>query len=152
MSYTVRFQDGDFEFGTAGDQTMITGCEKAAQDLLDEVMLPYEAVRDRGNEMFQPDGSLAMVTGSDVIGMAFIKSSIQSAVKRLMQAQEDDSGTSPTETIRRIKSLIVRPLGDVTSYGFFLAVEVDDQNIAISRAIRTLHLGTPITTVGGYSP
>lgn len=152
MSYTVRFQDGDFEFGTAGDQMMITGAEKAAQDLLDEIMLPYEALRDRGNALFQPDGSLAKITGSDVIGMSFVKSSIQSAVKRLMQAQADDLGTSPAEVVRRIKTLVVRPLGDVTSYGFFLAVEVNDQNIAISRAIRTLHLGTPVTSVGGYSP
>lgn len=150
MSFTVRFQDGDFEFGTAGDQTQITGAEKAAQDLLDEILLPYEAARDRGNEMFAPDGSLVPFTGSQVVGSSFVRSSIQSATKRLIRAQARDQNTAPEEVITQIKTLLVKPLDDVTSYAFFLAVEVDDQNIAISRAIRMGHLGnTPTALVGG---
>lgn len=145
MAYTVRFQDGDLEFGTAGEQLLIKDAEKAAQDLLDEILLPYEAVRDRGNEMFQSNGSLASITGSEYIGASYIKSSIQSATKRLMRAQNDDPGTTSAEVIQGIKTLLVQRLGDVTSYGFFLAVQVNDSNIAISRSIRMNHLGTPQT-------
>jgi hypothetical protein len=151
MSVTVRFQDGDIEFGTAGDQTLVANAEKAAQDLLDEVLLPYEVSRDRGNEMFNPNGSMVSIVGSDVIGAAFIKTNLQSATKRLMNAQSTARTTTPvTERIQRIKNIIVQPLGDVTSYGFFLAVEVNDQSIALSRAIRMSHLGTPNLSVGGY--
>lgn len=154
MSYTVRFQDGDIEFGTAGEQVLIDDAEKAAQDLLEEILLPYETTsdRDRGNEIFLPNGTLATVVGSQYIGTQYVKASIQSAVGRLMSAQRSDSGTSSSEYITKLKTLLVQPLGDVTSYGFFLAVEVDDRNIAISRAIRMGHLGTPVTAVGGYSP
>lgn len=151
MSLTVRFQDGDFEFGSAGDQTLIRNAEKAAQDLLSEILLPYEVNEDRGNEMFNPNGVLASVVGSDIIGSSFVKANLQSATKRLMTAQEESTIPTPnTEKIQKIKNIIVQPLGDVTSYGFFLAVEVNDQTIALSRAIRMGHLGTPSRAVGGY--
>jgi hypothetical protein len=151
MSVTVRFQDGDIEFGTAGDQTLVANAEKAAQDLLDEVLLPYEVSRDRGNELFNLDGSLVSIVGSDVIGASFIETNLQSATKRLMNAQSTARTTTPvTERIQRIKTIIVQPLGDVTSYGFFLAVEVNDETIALSRAIRMNHLGVPSLSVGGY--
>lgn len=154
MSYTVRFQDGDLEFGTAGDQTWITASEKAAQDLLEEVLLPYDAQRNRGNEMFKPDGSLASIVGSFQVGTSFIQTSIREATKRLMQAQSASSDTFSSEIIQRIKTIIAKPLqNDVTAYGFFLAVEVNDENIALSRAIRMGHLGnTPTPLLGGYDP
>lgn len=101
--------------------------------------------------MFNPNGSMVSIVGSDVIGAAFIKTNLQSATKRLMNAQNTARTTTPvTERIQRIKNIIVQPLGDVTSYGFFLAVEVNDQSIALSRAIRMSHLGTPNLSVGGY--
>lgn len=150
MAFTIRFQDGDLEFGTAGEQVLIQNAEKAAQDLLHEILLPYEPDVDRGNEMFQADGSLVSVVNSDYIGESFVRTSIQSATKRCMVSQTSTAMTTPQEKIRGIRSLIVQPLGDQTAYGFFLAVEVDDQNIALARAIRLRQLGVPAGMVGGY--
>jgi hypothetical protein len=151
MSSTVRFSDGDFEFGTAGDQTLVAGAEKAAQDLLDEVLLPYDAIRDRGNEMFTADGSMMAIVSNGFMGENFVKSSIQSATRRLMRAQSRDRGTTRNEVIQGVKTLLVQQQdNDPTSYAFFLAVVVNDENIAVARAISMGHLGnTPTPLVGG---
>lgn len=154
MSYTVRFSDGDIEVGSTGEQTLITASEKAAQDLLDEILLPYDVTLDRGNELFDPDGSLTAIAGTAAIGAQAIRTFIKDAVQRLQRLQAQDANTSRSELIRRIKSLAVQSLNnDVTSYAFFLAVEVDDQNIALARAIRMGHLGdTNQPLLGGYDP
>lgn len=154
MSFTVRIADGDLEIGSTGEQLLITGAEKAAQDLLDEVLLPYDATRDRGNELFEPNGQLTSIVGQPSIGAQAIRTFIKSAVRRLQRAQQFDSGTSRSELVNRIKTLVVQPLNDdVTSYAFFLAVEVDDENIGIARAISMQHLGdTPTPLVGGGDP
>ena len=154
MSFTVRFDNGDIEIGNAGQQTLITNAEKAAQDLLDEILRPYDASSDRGNEMFDPDGSLTNIVGTPRIGAAAMRSMLQSTVTRLQRAQNADASVSRGEVIRRLKALVVQPLNDdPTSYGFFLAVETDGTAIAISRAIRMGHLGdTPKPLLGGYDP
>jgi hypothetical protein len=154
MSFTVRFGDGDIEIGSTGEQSLISGAEKAAQDLLDEILLPYDGRRDRGNEMFEVNGQLTSIVGAPSVGASAIRTFIKSAVKRLQRAQRFESGTSRSELIERIKTLVVQPMNnDVTSYGFLLAVVVDDENIAIARAISMGHLGnTPTPLVGGYDP
>ena len=154
MSVTVRFSDGDLEFDSTGGQVLIGNAEKAAQDLLHELMLPYSTATDRGNEMFNPDGSMVSVIGSPDIGAQSLRTYLKGAVKRLQRAQQRDSNTDREEIIRSIKTLLVQPLGDdVTSYGFYLAVDVDDENIAVAREIRMRHLGnSPYPLVGGYDP
>lgn len=154
MSFTVRFDNGDIEIGNAGQQTLISNAEKAAQDLLDEILLPYDAANDRGNEMFDPDGSLTNIAGTPSLGAAAIRSMLRSTVTRVQRAQGADPDVSRGEIIQRLKTLVVQSLGnDVTAYGFFLAVETDGTAVAISRAIRMGHLGdTPRPLVGGYDP
>ena len=141
MSFTVRFQDGDLEIGSTGEQTLITNAEKAAQDLLDEILLPYDAVRDRGDELFKADGTLVSLVASPQVGANAIKAFIKSAVTRLMRAQSSDRGTSRAELIQQVNSIVVQALNnDPTHYGFFLSVTVDDNQIGIARAIRMNHL------------
>ena len=154
MSYTVRFSDGDIEVGSTGEQLLITGSEKAAQDILDALLLPYDVKLDRGNEMFEPDGRLTAIAGNSTVGAQSIRTMIKSAVTRLQRLQQQDAATARSEVIERIKSLAVQPLNnDVTSYAFFLAVVVDDENIAIARSIKMGHLGdTPTPLLGGYDP
>jgi hypothetical protein len=154
MSFTVRFDNGDIEIGNAGEQTLITNAEKAAQDLLDEILLPYDASRDRGNEMFNPDGSLTNIVGNPQIGAATMRTMLRSAVTRLQRAQSADASVSRGEVIQRLKTLAVQALNnDPTSYGFFLAIETDGTAVAISRAIRTGHLGdTSKPLLGGFDP
>ena len=154
MSQTVRFDNGDLEIDSTGGQVWISGAEKAAQDLLHEITLPYRTDTDRGNELFRSDGSLTSIVGSQEIGAQAIRTFIRSAVKRIQRAQKEDSATSRSELIQSINSLIVQALGnDVTSYGFFLSVIVDDENIAIAREIGLGHLGdTTRPLVGGYDP
>jgi len=154
MSVTVRFDNGDLEIDSTGGQVIIEGAEKAAQDLLHEITLPYDVRTDRGNELFESDGSLTSIVGSPDIGAQSIRTFIKTAVKRLQRAQQDDASTDRSELIQSIKSLIVQALGnDVTSYGFFLSVVVDDENIAVARAISLGHLGeTSRPLVGGYDP
>lgn len=154
MSYTVRFSDGDIEVGSTGEQLLITGSEKAAQDILDALLLPYDVRLDRGNEMFEPDGRLTAIAGNSTVGAQSIRTMIKSTVTRLQRLQQQDAATARSEIIERIKSLAVQPLNnDVTSYAFFLAVVVDDENIAIARSIRMGHLGdTPTPLLGGYDP
>lgn len=154
MGQTVRFDNGDLEIDSTGGQILISGAEKAAQDLLHEIMLPYDVRSDRGNELFDPDGSLTSITGSEQVGAQAIRTFIKSAVKRLQRIQNQDANVSRNELIQQINSLIVQSLGnDVTSYGFFLSVIVDDENIAVARAIGLRHLGdTTRPLVGGYDP
>jgi len=154
VSYTVRFSDGDIEVGSTGEQLLITGSEKAAQDILDALLLPYDVRLDRGNEMFEPDGRLTAIAGNSTVGAQSIRTMIKSTVTRLQRLQQQDAATARSEIIERIKSLAVQPLNnDVTSYAFFLAVVVDDENIAIARSIRMGHLGdTPTPLLGGYDP
>ena len=154
MSYTVRFSDGDIEVGSTGEQLLITGAEKAAQDTLDALLLPYNVALDRGNEMFEADGRLTAIAGTASVGASAIRTMIKAAVQRLQRMQQQDSTTARSEVIQRIKSLAVQPINnDVTSYAFFLAIVVDDHNIGIARAIRMGHLGnTPTPLVGGYDP
>jgi hypothetical protein len=150
----VRFSDGDIEVGSTGEQLLITGSEKAAQDILDALLLPYDVRLDRGNEMFEPDGRLTAIAGNSTVGAQSIRTMIKSTVTRLQRLQQQDAATARSEIIERIKSLAVQPLNnDVTSYAFFLAVVVDDENIAIARSIRMGHLGdTPTPLLGGYDP
>ena len=154
MSSTVRFDNGDLEIDSTGGQPLIMGAEKAAQDLLHEILLPYDIRVDRGNELFDPDGSLTAISGSEDVGAQAIRTFIKSAVKRLQRSQQQDANTSREELIQSIRTLLVQNLGDdVTSYGFFLSVIVDDENIAVARAIRMGHLGdTTRPLVGGYDP
>ena len=154
MSATVRFDNGDLEIDSTGAQIYVVGAEKAAQDLLHEITLPYDSSADRGNELFEPDGRLTSIVGSQEIGSQALRTFIKTAVKRLQRAQQADAATDRSELVQSIKSLLVRNLNnDVTSYGFFLSVIVDDENIAIARAIRMSHLGdTSRPLVGGYDP
>jgi len=143
MSYTVRFNDGDIEFGSGGDQIMVTGAEKAAQDLLDEVLLPYDAATDSGNEMFEADGSFSAVASSPSVGTSYINTCLRSAAARLMRKQAASSGTDADEVIRKVNNVVVRPIaGDATSYAFLLAVESNSRKIALARAISMKHTGT----------
>ncbi len=152
MSVTIRMSDGDLEIDSAGAETVIGRADKAAQDLLEELFLPYDVTRDRGNEMFNPDGSLATITGSMSVGEAAIKAMIKATVTRFMRAQAKDPDSDPSELIRSVSTLLVQALNnDPTRYGFFLGVKVDDELIALARAISTKHLGdTNRSLVGGY--
>jgi hypothetical protein len=154
MSVTVRMQDGDLEFESAGEGVFISAAEKAAQDLLEEILLPYDVERDRGNEMFEADGSLTSIAGSVAVGQAAVKSMIRSSVRRLMRAQASDTNTDYEETIQKIATLVVQAMqNDPTGYTFALAVDVDDARIALARAIRMNHLGnTTRPLVGGFDP
>lgn len=154
MSSTIRFDNGDIEIDSTGGQSFIDGAEKAAQDLLEQITLPYDVVSDRGNEMFDPSGNLSAVTGNPYIGAQSIRTNLKSALRRLQRLQAADSSTSRDELIQRVNQIIVKPLNDdVTSYGFFISVTVDDQRIGVARAISMRHLGdTNTKTVGGYDP
>lgn len=152
MSTTVRFDNGDLEIDSTGGQVIISGAEKAAQDLLHEIMLPYDVRSDRGNELFEPDGRLTSIAGSAEIGAQAIRTFLKSAVKRLRRAQMQNTAADRREMIQQVKNLLVQPLNnDPTAYGFFLSVIVNDENIAVARAIRTGHLGNSTRPlVGGY--
>lgn len=154
MSSTIRFDNGDLEIDSTGGQQFITGAEKAAQDLLHELFMPYDSITDRGNEMFLPDGALTSIVGTVEVGSSAIRGYIMGAVRRLQRVQRRDPLVDRTEIIQRVRSLIVRPIkGDVTSYQFYLSVVVDDENISIARAIRMQHIGnTETPLVGGYDP
>jgi hypothetical protein len=154
MSQTIRMDNGDLEIDSTGGQAWISGAEKAAQDLLEQILLPYNIETDRGNELFEPDGSLTSIVGSQEIGAQSIRTFIRSAVRRLQRLQQEDSATNREELIQNVKSLVVQPLlNDITSYGFYLAVEVDDAAIGLARAIGMSHLGnTTKPLVGGYDP
>jgi len=154
MSTTVRFDNGDIEIDSTGGQTLVRGAEKAAQDLLHEMFLPYDVTEDRGNELFLPSGDLAAITGAIEINVATIRSFIREAVGRLQEAQRRNPNADRSELIQQVTSLVVRPKdNDVTRYAFFLSVLVDDEEIAVARVIRTGHLGdTTRPLVGGYDP
>ncbi len=154
MSSTIRFDNGDLEIDSTGGQLLITGAEKAAQDLLHEILLPYDSATDRGCELFKADGSLIAIVGTAEIGASAVRSYIRSAVKRLQRVQRQNPLIDRTEIIQSIRALIVRPVqGDVTSYNFLLTVVVNDEDVGFARSIRMQHIGnTPVPLVGGYDP
>ena len=146
MSATIRMDNGDVEIGSAGEQYFVTGAEKAAQDVLDEILLPYDATRDRGNEMFGPDGSLSDAVNDDFMGPALVQSMLQSTVQRLMRAQAADSATDARERIQKLESVLVTAHpSDPTAYAFLISIIVNDERIGIARAIRMNHLAEALS-------
>ena len=153
MSKTIRFEDGDFQISSTGGQELIGGAEKAAQDLLLEVLTPYSVEYDRGDEMFDPDGRLTTIVGSVVTGPSAVKSYLRSSVGRLMARQASSSRTSKDETIQAVKVIdVTAERGDPVVYRWYVEVAVDDDRIGLAREIKTRHLGdVQVPLVGGYT-
>ena len=150
MSQTIRFEDGDIQITSSGGQVWIGAAEKAAQDLLCELLTPYSLEYDRGDEMFDPDGRLTSIAGSVVTGTASVRSYLRSAVGRLMARQKTSSRSSREEIIQSVTNVEVRAdRNDPTSYLWHVVVRVDDENIGLARAIQTRHLGDVQNSVGG---
>lgn len=152
MSVTYRMQDGDYFIDPTGGQEVISRATKAAQDLLEELFLPYEATTDRGNEMFTSDGGFLPVIGNPDLGAQTIESMLRTTVQRFMRRQASSNLTDNTEVIQRIERLIVRPIpGQELSYFFLLVIVINDSQIALQREILLRHLGsTPLPLVGGF--
>lgn len=141
MSVTIRFEDGDFQIGSTGGQTVIGGAEKAAQDTLFEVLLPYEIETDSGNEMYAKDGSFQPITSSFVTGPAAMRSYFRNAVGRLMAKQAQSDRTSQSERIREINNVVAfSPLEDPTVVKFLIEETLEDGPLQLVRAIQMRHL------------
>lgn len=154
MSVTIRFDDGDFEVGSTGEQIYVSAAEKAAQDTLDELLRPFDVSTDTGNEMFAPDGSLVPAVGSAVLGAATLRAYLRSSLTRIISQQAKSSRTDASERITKVDDVVVRAKdNDPTSYLFYISLIVNDEKIGLARAIRMRHLGdTPRNLLGGYDP
>jgi hypothetical protein len=132
----------------------VQGAEKAAQDLLEGLFLPYEASTDRGNQMFDPTGNPVALVISQSLGAPTIRANIQQATQRVMRLQQNSSTTDPEEVIQSIDQILVRQVdGDPTSYAFLETITVNDQSIGLARAISMGQNGpTPYPLVGGSDP
>lgn len=151
MSQTIRFEDGDIQISSSGGQEWIGAAEKAAQDLLCELLTPYSLEYDRGDEMFDPDGRLTTIAGSVVTGTASVRSYLRAAVGRLMTRQRTSSRISRAEVIQAVKDIaVVADRNDPTAYLWNVVVAVDDELIGLAREIKMRHVGfSPNSSVGG---
>ena len=142
MSYTFRFDDGDFASGLGGGQVPITGAEKAAQDLLWETLHPYDAETDLGNDLFRQDGQIQSISGGSAFHEQFVENAMRTSTERLMRAQARSLLTSPSELIQSIVKIVVKsPPGDVSRVAFFEEVVVDGEVIGTKpRAFTLNHL------------
>jgi hypothetical protein len=153
-TYTCRVSDGGLDIDDTGAQTLVTGPEKAAQDAIDSLLMPFDTDRNYGNEMFNANGSLVSVVGNPLLGQQAVTSYLEGAIFRLMQLQQTSGlPIDDDERIKHIGSLIVRPGGDATEFQFFLALELVTETVIRAFRVRLSHLGIPVEgTVGGLAP
>ena len=133
--------NGDFASGLGGGQVIITGAEKAAQDLLWESLHPYDPETDLGNDLLSATGQISGIVGDLNFRQNAVSSCLREATERLMRAQARSSLTSFDELIQQINVILVRAsLVDPSRVEFFESVQVDGSTVQTARALGLNHL------------
>jgi hypothetical protein len=119
---------GDFYVGADGRFQFIDELDKAAQDLAEQLISPFNPTTGEGNEVLSDDPQSARVAA--VFSRDLIESRIADVVRRLQQFQSRDPAITPAEKIERIVDLRVFVLpSDKRNVGFYLKCEVESGEV-----------------------
>mgnify|MGYP001590259866 CR=1 FL=1 len=125
MSQTLLWSDGDLNLGDAGRGTLISGNDKAAQEVGQSLTTDYDASRGFGQELMELD---VPAYAGPLIGRALVSTRVTECLDRLKDLQQKDSTSTPDERLAGIAQLDVIEV-DATSYAFFVAVETEAKSI-----------------------
>lgn len=142
MSTTLGIRDGDLDFDDYGANVVVSGQDKASQDLAQIQISAYNPGSGYG---------CRIVPGAvpDVAGEAFIATELTMTVGRLQAKQQSLDTTTDDERITAISQLDVEKSDDHVSFGYYLAVttgtgaEVGTSNSVTRRHVSLAQLGKP---------
>lgn len=141
MSYTVRMENGDIADDGVGGDVIVRGAEKAAQDLLEDILRPYDPTTGRGCRIWSRRGGANAQAVDPAFGGQFVKLSLEETTRAFMQAQRADPATENDEVIQQMKGCIVQRIGgDPTRVRFLLVVTVLGEDLNVARAIQLAHI------------
>jgi len=125
MSRTIRMADGDIFINSAGRSETVEGPHKAAQDIAECLMTPWDKERDWGSEL----ADLNIPEPVSVFaGKQLVSKKVDEAIQRLRRYQALDPYAGPDELIEKIMKLQVDSLGQGT-YVFWVSCMLEDEKI-----------------------
>lgn len=120
MSTTFKMDNGDMLMSASGRFVECSGIEKCAQDIAEVLLNNYDSENPGyfiGSELYKLDSMTFSLGGIDAPMM--IETFARDAIKRLMEAQENDPSVENQELIDDIRVLRAQKIGSMT-YAFFL--------------------------------
>ena len=144
MSYTIKCDDGDFIMDSAGRYVMASGQEKLAQDIAESLLNNYDPdfpTYYNGSQLYIVDQSPSLI--STIGAEEFIRSTVEDAIDRLRNLQDEDDYLEESERIDHISELTVNKVGPM-SYTFYLRViAADESDVPIEPFTITLRQQLP---------
>ncbi len=131
MSTTIRMFDGDVFLNSAGRGEELTGADKAAQDLAEILMTPFDSDRDYGSELADLDIPQPV---SALVGKSLITRKVDEAVQRLIRFQQADPYATAQERIEKLHKIVVEQF-ETSSFLFWVNVLLEDQTILGDRVL-----------------
>jgi len=155
MSATLKMAGGDLVLGPNGRFQEAEGLEKSAQDIAETYLTNFDPFdppwHATGSEFFLIDDN---VYAYNQIGIStMIQQMADSALGRLMDAQQDDPEIDDEEFIAEILSIHVWQIGDL-SWAFYSICQTDsDEDVETGFDIDlSQQLPAGIDAVGGAVP
>ena len=131
MSRTLKMGGGDLMKAPTGRLVEAAGLEKCAQDIAESYLNNYDPFdppwHATGSEFYLIDSNVFAYNQSGISSM--IDSMADSALRRLMDAQQEDPAIDDEEFIEEIVGIHVWQIGDL-SWAFYSVCQTDsDENI-----------------------
>ncbi len=136
MSYTIKCDDGDLVTNSSNSYVVIGNVEKCAQDTAESLLNNWDSDLElyyNGSELYLIDDAPAQFA---TLGMdTFIQSTVEDAVNRLIDLQDEDDYVDEAEKIYEIRDLTVEPIGNLSWYFFLYLVTESDEYVPQSFTI-----------------
>lgn len=125
MSTTLRMADGDILINSAGRAEVLTGANKASQDIAEILLTPLDGLRDYGSELQDLNVPEPVRIFA---GKALITKKVDEAVQRLIRFQQKDTESTAAERIDRINRIVVEQISS-TDFVFWVSVMLEDDTV-----------------------
>lgn len=151
MSVTIKMAAGDMVKASSGRMVSVSGLEKGSQDIAETFLNNYDPAdppaHPTGSEFFTLVGSVA--SGGDIGVSTTIQQMADSALQRLMDAQQDDPTVDDEELIAEIVSINVWRFGDMSWAFYSMCLTDSEEEVETGFDIDLSHqLPAGIETVG----
>jgi hypothetical protein len=155
MSTTLKMDNGDLLLSASGRFVECSGVEKCAQDMAEVLLNNYDSENPGyfiGSELYKLDGMTFSLGGIDANMM--IETFVRDAIKRLMEAQENDPSVENAELIDEIRTLRAQKIGMMSHVFFLKCVTNSDMHVETTYSINLNQQlpGSVATTGAGFTP
>lgn len=123
--------DGDLFINSAGRAETITGADKCAQDIGEDLLTPFDGARDYGSELATLDVPQPITAFA---GKALIAKKVDEAIQRLKRLQQQDPAITPQEQIDKINKIVVDQIS-ATDFVFWVSVFLQDSSVEASSVL-----------------